>query len=243
MGSREPLGLSVVDGRLWLRESRRRGARLRLEPSGVVVLTGSEESLLAWGSYLPAVGAGDGWGCSGVPGSRYNRPAVTVVSERRPDKRFDLPRMTQWSVPSPWLSLRYAWAEFPALVAYLAATPGAWEGLQNADRLSRLVDEFKSGPTFERPLPGPHGMGNKLDIDNAIHKVFAVSGVRMFGGRPVRGEPLPTPSELVPPVRDALPRLVKERSEDEEIERRIGRFLHVRAWPFDCLVTASPAGA
>lgn len=204
------------------------------------MVSSSEENLFAWESYIDAIAPKDGWRCLGCPGSRYSRPSVSVSSERRSEKTLDFPQTREWSIPAPWLSLRYAWAEVPALVAYLVATPGARDALQDGERLLRLVEAFKAGPMFERPLPEHHAMGDKLDIDNAIEKVFAATGLRLFGGRPVRGEPLPPSADLVPAVRKTLAPRVQERAEDDEIERRIARFLAVRPWPFDCLLNGEP---
>lgn len=230
-------GLSIVGARLWLRARRRRRPRLRFEPGGLVVATGAGETFLDWDLYLDS-GGGDRWRCSGHPGSRYSRPAVSVYLEHPPPAPYTVARAEEWSVPSPWLTLRYAWDEAPALAEYAARTPAARSGLGREHSLARLLADLGSRPLFERSPPEHHLMGDKLDIDIAIEKVFARCGVRRFGGRPVCGEPLPTVPDLVAPVRDALPGWVHGRVHEAQIEKQVARLLNVRPWPFGCLIDA-----
>lgn len=189
-----------------------------------------------WSSYLHGSGPKDGWRCSGHPGSRYSRAAVTIHVERRSETRFDFPEVVQWSVPAPWLSVIYAWAEVAALAAFVAATPEARSGLEDGHALACLVSAIDSGPVFERWPPEDHMMGDKLDVDLAIKRVFKSVGVRRFEGRPIRNEPSPGASELVERVNAELPAWVRPRVDAAQIEKQVTRFLEIRPWPFDCLI-------
>ena len=140
----------------------------------------------------------------------------------------------------PWLSLTFSWAETVALVDFAAETPHARHGLADVAALTRLLGDIASSPQLRRSPPEDHLMGDKLDVDLAIKRVFKSVGVRRFGGRPVRSEPLPPPRELVEQVRGELPAWVRARVSDGQLLRQVGRFLDVRPWPFDGLVSAPP---
>ena len=124
------------------------------------------------------------------------------------------------------------------MAEYAARTPAARSGLGQEHSLARLLADLGSRPLFERSPPEHHLMGDKLDIDIAIDKVLARRGVRRFGGRPIRGEPLPTAPDLVAPVREALPAWVRGRVDEAQIEKQVDRLLNVRPWPFGCLINA-----
>lgn len=74
--------LAVRDGRLWLRPDRRHGARLRFEPTALMVVHHGDETAMPWEEYRGSE-RGEGWHCVGTPGTRYNRPAVTVAEQTK----------------------------------------------------------------------------------------------------------------------------------------------------------------
>lgn len=236
MGRNGVGGLSVVDGRLWLRHERRFGTRLLFAPNGVVVVRRREHPTFEWERHGEPRSGTSAWTCRGAPASGTRRAVVTITLETRPSSPSTFPLQRTWSVRAPWRPVRFTHDAVPALVAYLAATPDARAGLAATERLTAMLSELAHTVRVAGPLPSPALSGDLLDVDQAVLRAAEGAGVRRFGGRPVRGEWLPQAGALLEAVRAELPARLRDRVEDDVIEREVTRLLWPEPWPFATLV-------
>ncbi|MGH3476381.1 MAG: hypothetical protein ACRDQD_06045 [Nocardioidaceae bacterium] len=202
---------------------------LSFEPEGLVVEPKSgEPEMLSWND------SSDQWSLTGVIGSRSNRAGIRV----RGTKHIATPTIAQ-TPPSVWMPSTWSTPpihELPALTEYLRATQEARTALAMPDRIEQVLAELAT-KEWSRPRP-PHEplLGDPLDVFVAVRRAIDSAPWRLFGGRPVRGEPLPHPDCVVERARALLAPGVSARVDDRQLVAATQRHLAIGAWPFDVLV-------
>ena len=229
-------GLWIEGGELWWGPPRAR-RRMLIAPNGIVLVGHGAYDLLQWDDgftgMLPTTAT---WMAEGEYAGGWERAKVTIV--RGPERGW----RGGWTWPMPATSrssLRWAAVmEVPALLAYLCATEEARPGLQERDRLIRLLHDLRASRWRSSWLDFADttaSFGRKARVDRAVHRVLDRAWPRCWHGRPFAGEWVPTPEELFHPVRRALTAQDRARVSDDLIEARIARALKARPWPFSAL--------
>ncbi len=233
-------GLAVIDGRLWHGTPGlvRARPRVRLETAGLICVGAvGSEVLYRWDDHVDGCAnppPTQQWKLQGVAPSRYNTAAVWLQTGREPSGFTRCERLAGGS----WGDAR--WEELPALAAYLAATPGARPGLDDPARVVALVGELSTKGWRRRRPPLQPLLGDRLDLHLAVQAVIGRQ-VRHFGGRSVRGEPVPAVERLASEVVTRLPEWVRPRVGAALVMKSIERHLATGRWPFDVLVHGPPA--
>jgi hypothetical protein len=169
------------------------------------------------------------WLVWGVIGSRYNRAGIRVA---HPNMAIRGPHMDVW-LPSTWTAPPVE--ELPALVEFLAATPDARRGLADTRRTGAILAQLATKQWIKPRVPDRPLMGDRLDIYIAVDRSLHDLGWRRFGGRPVKGEPLPAVTEIVRHAHLQLSPPVSRRVSEDQLTEAAQRHLETAPWPFDPL--------
>jgi hypothetical protein len=129
-----------------------------------------------------------------------------------------------------------------ALCQYLSRTPAARLGLAGAVRCADVIRALASD-NLNGPAAGAAPLRPSKGYTYEVTVRVVNTRARLFRGRPVAGEPLPTHADVVAEVIASLPPGGPEGWKDRDL---IGgyaeRLLSAKPWPFSLLIAEAPPG-